>query len=149
MTQLTVTQSLLTRILVSACLCVSFHAGAENLYGALPKSSPADAGTLQTPNEIPTAEIAFLDVINRFDKQQIEAILGEPSTKNDITNAKTGKLEASIWQYHYLNTDEKGEYYKTTELDFIDDKVVMVVFQNNDGEDSSMAVEVPPQKAKP
>lgn len=149
MTQSTMTQFTLIRILVAACLCVSLQAGAENQYGNLPKTPQAAAVKPDMPNEIPTAEIAFLDVINQFDKQQIEAILGEPSTKNDITNAKTGKLEASIWQYHYLNTDEKGEYYKTTELDFIDDKVVMVVFQNNDGEDSSMPVEAAPKKAKP
>jgi hypothetical protein len=54
--------------------------------------------------------------------------------KEDIQSA-SGKLVASIWQYHYLNTDEKGEYYQTTELDFMDDKVVMVVFMNNDGKE--------------
>jgi hypothetical protein len=39
---------------------------------------------------------------------------------------------ASIWQYDYINTDEKGEYYKHTELDFVDNKVVTVVFMNTD-----------------
>lgn len=149
MTQSIMTQSTLIRILVASWLCVSLQAGAENQYGNLPNTSQVGSVQADKPSEIPTAEIAFLDVINQFDKQQIEAILGEPSTKNDITNAKTGKLEASIWQYHYLNTDEKGEYYKTTELDFIDDKVVMVVFQNNDGEDTSMDLEAPSKKTKP
>ena len=58
--------------------------------------------------------------------------LGEPSKIEDL-KANDDKVVASIWQYHYLNTDENGEYYQTTELDFLDDKVVTVVFMNNDG----------------
>ncbi len=105
-------------------------------------STSAIAEVNQAAAEIPTDEKAFVDSINGFDKSKILEQLGEPSMKNDITNAKTGKMEASIWHYHYLNTDAKGEYYQTTELDFIDDKVVMVVFMNNDGEEL-------PNNAKP
>ena len=84
------------------------------------------------PKEIPTAEKAFVDSINGFDKKQILAQFGEPAKIEDI-KSQSGDLNASIWQYHHLNTNEKGEYYETTELDFVDDKVVTVVFMNNDG----------------
>ena len=84
------------------------------------------------PKEIPTAEKAFVDSINGFNKEQIRMQFGEPAKIEDI-KSQSGDLNASIWQYHHLNTDEKGEYYETTELDFVDDKVVTVVFMNNDG----------------
>lgn len=84
------------------------------------------------PSEIPTNEKDFIASINGFEKSKIIEQLGEPSKIDDVKTS-SGKLVASVWQYHYLNTDEKGEYYQTTELDFIDDKVVMVVFMNNDG----------------
>jgi hypothetical protein len=48
--------------------------------------------------------------------------------------------------YHYINTAADGTYYETTELDFIDDKVVMVAFLNNDGAecpDQGQQYEVP------
>ena len=90
-------------------------------------------GAAQT-KDIPTGEKDFVASINGFEKAKILEQLGEPSEKEDI-QAASGKLVASIWQYHYLNTDEKGEYYQTTELDFMDDKVVMVVFMNNDGKE--------------
>ncbi len=84
------------------------------------------------PKEIPTAEKAFVDSIHGFDKKQIRAQFGEPAKIEDI-RSQSGDLNASIWQYHHLNTNDKGEYYETTELDFVDDKVVTVVFMNNDG----------------
>ena len=83
------------------------------------------------------------DRIQGFEKAQIIQEFGEPSKVEDLkTNDE--KVVASIWQYHYLNTDANGEYYQTTELDFLDDKVVMVVFMNNDGtEVPQNAVSVP------
>lgn len=97
-------------------------------------------------SEIPTNEKDFVALINGFDKEKIVAQLGEPSKIEDVQSS-SGKAFASIWQYHYLNTDEKGEYYQTTELDFIDDKVVMVVFMNNDGSEvPADAVKVSPNK---
>ncbi|MFZ9642267.1 MAG: hypothetical protein ACO29L_02315 [Candidatus Methylopumilus sp.] len=96
--------------------------------------------------EIPTNEKDFIDSISGFEKASIIAQLGEPSKVDDIQSA-TGKPIASIWQYHYLNKDEKGEYYQTTELDFVDDKVVMVVFMNNDGSElPADAVKATPKK---
>lgn len=104
---------------------------------AVAEATEAPAAPAAKPAEIPTGEKEFVASINGYEKAQIIEQLGEPSQKNDITNAKTGKLEASIWHYHNLNTNEKGEYYKTTELDFVNDKVVLVVFMNSTGEDTS------------
>ncbi len=83
--------------------------------------------------EIPTLEKDFVDAINGFDKAKIIAQFGEPAAADDVKIKDTTKVVASIWQYHYINTAADGSYYQTTELDFIDDKVVMVVFMNHDG----------------
>lgn len=106
-------------------------------------NGPSANPTVQT-GEIPTSEREFVDTIHNFDKAQIIEQFGEPSKQNDIALNKDGKVSASIWQYHYLNTDASGAYYQTTELDFVDDNVVMVVFMNNNGEEiPADAVKVP------
>ncbi|HLD10287.1 MAG TPA: hypothetical protein VJB68_09605 [Methylophilaceae bacterium] len=110
-------------------------------------SSAAFAGASESSvgDKIPTTEKEFVTTINGFDKDEIIEQFGEPSKKDDLGIGKEGKTPASIWQYHYLNTDVNGAYYQTTELDFVDDKVVMVVFMNNDGEEiSADAVEEEP-----
>ena len=110
----------------------------------------ADTGT-QVVAEIPTVEKDFIDAINGFDKAQIIAQFGEPAKAEDVKIKDTGKIVASIWQYHFINTSPDGTYYETTELDFIDDKVVTVVFLNNDGTDidnSAEKFEVPATKPK-
>jgi len=84
-------------------------------------------------SEIPTLEHDFVNSINKFTKEQIIAQFGEPAKADDVKVKTTGKTVASIWQYHFINTAADGTYYETTELDFIDDKVVMVAFMNNDG----------------
>lgn len=81
---------------------------------------------------IPTYEKDFIGKIYGADKSQIVAQFGQPSKTEDI-KAEDDKIIASIWHYHNINTDDKGQYYQTTELDFQEDKVVMVVFMNNDG----------------
>lgn len=83
--------------------------------------------------EIPTVEREFVNAINGFDKTKIIAQFGEPAKADDVKIKGTSKVVASIWQYHFINTNVDGVYYETTELDFIDDKVVTVVFLNNDG----------------
>lgn len=94
------------------------------------KSTPA-AG------KIPTEEKAFVDAINKFDKTKIIAQLGKPAKEDDVKLKDSGKIIASIWQYHNLNTAADGTFYQTTELDFINDQVVQVVFLNNDGLDAT------------
>lgn len=83
--------------------------------------------------EIPTLEQDFVKSINKFTKAEIIEQLGEPAKADDVKIKGSGKVVASIWQYHFINTAADGAYYETTELDFIDDKVVMVAFMNNDG----------------
>lgn len=88
--------------------------------------------------EIPTVEREFVNAINGFDKSQIIAQFGEPAKADDVKVKGTSKVVASIWQYHFINTSSAdGKYYETTELDFIDDKVVTVVFLNNDGSEGA------------
>ncbi len=99
------------------------------MQAAVAEESPANS------NEIPTLEQDFVNSINKFSKEQIIAQFGEPAKAEDVKIKKTGKVVASIWQYHYINTAADGSYYETTELDFIDGKVVMVAFLNNNGEE--------------
>lgn len=97
-------------------------------------------------NEIPTLEQDFVKAINKFTKAEIIAQFGEPAKADDVRIKDSGKVVASIWQYHFINTAADGAYYETTELDFIDDKVVMVAFMNNDGAegpDSGQQYQIP------
>ena len=96
---------------------------------------------------LPTNEKAFVDAISKFNKSSIVEQLGEPASSDDVRLKGTDKIVASIWHYHYVNTDADGTYYQTTELDFVDDKVVQVVFLNNEGSDKEapgQAYEIPP-----
>ena len=104
-----------------------------------------DAKSAPTAGKIPTEEKAFVDAINKFDKTKIVAQLGKPAKEDDVKLKDSGKIVASIWQYHNLNTAADGTLYQTTELDFVDDQVVQVVFLNNDGSDatSGQSYEVP------
>jgi len=98
-------------------------------------SNLATAGNAPAPatpeREISAAEQAFLDVVGGLSKEKVREQLGDPARSEELTGPD-GEVIASIWYYDYLNTDEKGEYYKSTELDFMDDKVVTVVFMNTD-----------------
>ena len=91
----------------------------------------------EAATDIPTEEKAFVKVINQFDKAKIIELLGEPAKTDDVKLKGSGRIVASIWHYHNINTAEDGSYYPTTELDFVNDKVVQVVFLNNDGSDIS------------
>ncbi len=115
------------------------------IFLLLTSAAFAEASESLVGGNIPTTEKEFVTSINGFDKNKIVEQFGEPSKKDDLGIGKDGKSPASIWQYHYLNTDANGAYYQTTELDFVDDKVVMVVFMNNDGEElpADAAEEVP------
>lgn len=101
----------------------------------LPGLSLAD----NTPamKNIPVNEHEFVKAMKGLSKDKIVENLGEPAKKEDVTNKRDGKIVASIWHYHNLNTNVEGKYYPTTELDFAGDNVEVVVFMNNDG------VEVP------
>ncbi|CAG0954792.1 hypothetical protein MTYP_00397 [Methylophilaceae bacterium] len=112
-------------------------------------SGAAFAGnTAEVPpaGEIPISEKEFVSVINQYDKARIIEQFGEPDKKDDMKVGQTGEVIASIWQYHFINTDAEGAYYETTELDFVGEKVVMVVFMNHDGSDK---IRVEPPAATP
>ncbi|HYG31938.1 MAG TPA: hypothetical protein VD810_03005 [Methylophilaceae bacterium] len=94
----------------------------------------------QGKSEIPTTEKEFVEGIKTVNKDQILEQFGEPHVRDDVVTPD-GEVIASVWHYRYLNTDESGSYYKTTELDFVRDKVVMVVFMNHD-----IADEAPPSR---
>ena len=98
---------------------------------------PEGAQTQPLLTEIPTEEKAFVAAINKFNKAKIVELLGQPARADDVKVKGSGKVVASIWHYHNINTDENGVFYPTTELDFVDDKVVQVVFLNNDGSDKN------------
>ena len=122
------------------------------LFLVLSGTAVAEANQLPTadtakPTEIPTTEKEFIATINGFEKTKIIEQFGEPSKRDDI-KTNNGKVIASVWQYHFLNTTPEGTYYETTELDFVEDKVVMVVFMNSDGSDGTGdgLREVPPAK---
>lgn len=89
------------------------------------------------PAVIPVAEKDFVKAIHGFDKAKIIAQFGEPAKAEDVKIKDTTKVVASIWHYHNINTAADGTFYQTTELDFIDDKVVMVVFMNHDGSETN------------
>jgi hypothetical protein len=99
-------------------------------------ASVCSAGEVPLAAKIPTQEKAFVDSINKFDQKAITAQFGEPAKAEDVKIKDSGKIVASVWHYHHINTAEDGSYYPTTELDFIDGKVVQVVFLNNDGSEA-------------
>ena len=67
----------------------------------------ADA-TSKEVTVIPTVEKDFIDAINGFEKSQIIAQFGEPAKADDVKVKGTGKIVASIWQYHFINTSSDG-----------------------------------------
>lgn len=135
---------LLAAVLFSAQMLLPVSSYAEDA-----KTMPLSEEAPVQSKEIPTSEKAFVDAINKFTKAQIIEQLGEPAKADDIKLKDSGKVVASIWHYHNINTAEDGSYYETTELDFIDDIVVQVVFLNNDGSernDGGQAYELPGEK---
>jgi len=91
---------------------------------------------LAANDDIPRSEQAFLDKIQSVSRASIIDQLGEPGRAIDVFNEDTGEVVGNIWLFHYLNTNEDGDYYKTTELDLVGDQVVTVIFINNDFEDA-------------
>ena len=85
---------------------------------------------------LPVDEKSFIEAISRFNKDEILKALGEPMSKEDIKMKSSDEIVASVWQYRHINTAEDGSYYPVTELDFLDEFVETVVFQNNNGQTS-------------
>jgi hypothetical protein len=83
---------------------------------------------------IPLDEKGFVDAVPKLSPQKVVEMLGEPAESITVKDDRSGEVIGVIWQYAYLNTNEEGDYYTATELDWIDDKVVNIVFSNADGE---------------
>ncbi len=102
-------------------------------------SSTGDVATSESTYQqnpgrtLPLEEKAFVLAIEKLNREEIVKELGEPAKADDVKIKGTNRVVASIWHYHNINIDENGKYYQTTELDFVDDNVVQVVFLNNDG----------------
>jgi len=94
------------------------------------------AETNSDRSTLPVDEKSFIEAISRFNKDEILKVLGEPAFKEDIKMKSSEQIVGSIWQYHNINTAEDGSYYPTTELDFLDEFVETVVFQNDTGKTS-------------
>ncbi|MDX1915253.1 MAG: hypothetical protein SFU55_06685 [Methylophilus sp.] len=107
------------------------------LLGLALYSLSGTAEESKSANQLPTDERAFVDSVGKLSKAQIVELLGEPAKADDVRLKDSGRVVASVWHYHFINTNDSGSYYETTELDFLDDKVHMVVFLNNDGSDTS------------
>jgi len=133
-------------VLIMRALLLALLVTLSGTAAAETNEPPAqDQGTHAT---IPIAEKDFVSNINKFEKNAIIKQFGEPSGRTDIKSGKTGEVIASIWHYHFLNTsDADGAYYPTTELDFIGEKVVLVVFMNNNGEKLNSEPTEPSQQA--
>jgi hypothetical protein len=98
------------------------------------------ASTQLYANEnLPLDELGFVDAVPSFSKEKLTELLGEPKEKIEVTDDHTGQIIGLIWHYEYLNTNEDGDYYKSTELDLIDDKVVNIIFSNADGDSMETA----------
>lgn len=149
----------MNKLLIIACISAQLFSAtalAEDADEAtiLPLSEDVPAQMAESPlvqlpleevAEIPTAEKAFVRAIGNYTKAQIIAQFGEPAKAEDIRLRDSGRVAASIWQYHHINTAADGEYYETTELDFIDEQIVQVIFLNNDGSEreGGQAYELP------
>ena len=116
------------------------------LFLALPLTVIAEPAVNKS---IPVNEHEFVKAIKGLNKENILAQLGEPAKKEDVTNKKDGKIVASIWHYHNLNTDVEGKFYPTTELDFAGETVEVVVFMNNDGVEIPYVEPSPPAPDAP
>ena len=83
---------------------------------------------------IPLDEKGFVDTIPKLAPKQVVELLGEPEESLTLTDDRSGEVIGVVWQYSYLNTNDEGDYYSATELDWVDDKVVNIVFSNGEGE---------------
>ncbi len=89
-------------------------------------------------DELPLNEGSFVDAIKTLKTSKIAELLGEPQKHYELKDDHTSEVIGQVWQYEYLNTSEEGEYYPTTELDIVGDRVATVVFMNDpQGEQTS------------
>lgn len=88
-------------------------------------------------DSLPTEESAFLDVIPHVTPARVAELLGEPAQTTPVLDENSGEEIGAILHYRYINTNSAGEYYKTTELDYVGNRLMVVVFSNKEIEESS------------
>jgi len=87
---------------------------------------------------LPLDETNFVAAVQNLTKDKIVELLGQPTNAIEVKDNRTGELIGYAWDYDHLNTADNGEYYKTTELDLVGDRVVTIVFSNGrNGTDSN------------
>ncbi|HEY8084743.1 MAG TPA: hypothetical protein VIE69_03950 [Methylophilaceae bacterium] len=79
---------------------------------------------------LPLDETNFVEAIKDLPKDKIVELLGQPTTVVEVKDNRTGELVGYAWDYDHLNTSASGDYYKTTELDVVGDRVVTIIFSN-------------------
>jgi hypothetical protein len=94
----------------------------------LPAAGHAEGG-------LPLDETSFVDAVQNMTKDKIAELLGQPANSFEVKDKFTGELLGYVWNYQYLNTSDDGNFYKTTELDLVNDRVATIVFSN--GEEST------------
>lgn len=97
---------------------------------ALAIAGPAFAASVDT---IPENEPDFVSTVQTLDQSEIAELLGEPAYQYDIKD-DDGQVVGSIWHYHGVTTGDDGQYYKTTELDFVGRRVANIVLINTEDE---------------
>jgi hypothetical protein len=91
----------------------------------LPAVGYADGG-------LPVDETGFVDAVQNMTKDKIAELLGQPANSFEVKDKFTGESLGTVWNYKYLNTSEDGNYYKTTELDLVNDRVATIVFSDSE-----------------
>jgi hypothetical protein len=99
---------------------------------ALAIAGPALAASVEA---IPEKEQDFVDTIQTLQQSEIAELLGAPAYQYDIKD-DDGQIVGSIWHYHGITTGDDGQYYKTTELDFVGNKVANIVLINDEDTDT-------------
>ena len=92
---------------------------------------------------LPSKENEFLDVIAWITPQKLVEYLGDPAGVSFVRDKETGDQVGTIVRYHYINTNDDGEYYKTTELDYLGGRLKTVIFSTSDVDESTIPEEAP------
>jgi len=104
------------RLLLVLALTILVAACASTSPITKKTDQPTSKDQTNTGMVLPTEEKAFVKAIRNFDRKAIIAQWGEPAKADDVKIKGTNKIIASIWHYHYVNTDENGNYLIDVEL---------------------------------
>jgi len=100
---------------------------------ALAIAGPVFAASVDT---IPEHEPEFVSTVQTLNQSEIAELLGEPAYQYEIKD-DDGQVVGSIWHYHGVTTGDDGQYYKTTELDFVGSRVANIVLINTEDSEAS------------